>query len=110
MFWGINVTDEQLADNYIAFIGECEEDDRCLERAIEMCNLMSVIRNRKLNPERPVPAEPDVSDKVRSNVGWWCEYYDTHGVMLNKEETMAAMTEELEYMRGVPVWQDLDPK
>ena len=75
-----------------------------------MCNLMSVVRSRKLNPERLVPAELDVSDEVRGNVGWRCESYETHGAMLNKEETMAAMTKELEYMRGVPVWQDLDPK
>ena len=29
--------------------------------------MLSLTRDRKLNPERPVPAEPDVSDEVRTN-------------------------------------------
>ena len=87
--------------NYVGSLDDCEAEEKYLEETVEKLNLMSLERDRKLNLERPVPAEPDISDEVRASVDWYQTYFDTRGAPLDTEATMIAMSEELSYMRGI---------
>ena len=49
---------------FVGFIDVCEAEDNDSEKTVERLNLMSLERDRKLNPEGPVPVELDLSDEV----------------------------------------------
>ena len=87
--------------NYVGSLDDCEAEEKYLEETVEKLNLMSLEIDRELNPGRPVPTEPDISDEVRANVDWYQTYFDTRGAPLDTEATMIVMSEELSYMRGI---------
>ena len=64
-------------------------------------------RGKAVNSDNPLPAEMDVSDEVRAIVDWYETFYDTSGVELDPMLTKAAMQEEVNFMRGVPVWREI---
>ena len=44
---------------------------------------------------------------MRFNADWYKTYYDTTGVELDQEMSVAAMQEELQHMRSLLVWRDI---
>ena len=81
-------------------------EDKEMDRHVNQLNLLAMDRDKAINPDCPVPADMDVSDELRFDAHWYKTYYDTTTVELDKAKTVAAMKEELQYMRSLPVWRD----